>query len=383
LEGHIHALAGHPFNINSPQQLSKVLFEELGLKGGRRTATGYSTASEVMEALAGSHEIVNEVLAYRQLVKLKGTYVDSLPLTVNQATGRIHTSYSQTTASTGRLASLNPNLQNIPIRTELGREVRRAFIADRRPEMFINNEPLRLVSIDYSQIELRVLAHMSGDETLVEAFQQGLDIHRATAAELYGVPLANVTGDMRRIAKTVNFGLIYAMSAYGLARDTGLSQREASAFIDTYRRKFARVFDYMNRTRQEVSERGYASTMLGRRRWIPDINSANGALRSEAERMAINAPIQGTAADMMKLAMIGIKDALDAEHLQSRMLLQVHDELLFEAPLSEVERLATVAGRVMCEALPLSVPILAEAKVGLNWDEMTPVAVGAPATVTR
>ncbi|MCC6628448.1 MAG: DNA polymerase I [Chloroflexi bacterium] len=382
LEARIHALAGHPFNINSPQQLSRVLFEELGLKGGRKTATGFSTASEILEALAPSHEIVSEVLGYRQLVKLKGTYVDSLPLAVNARTGRIHTSFSQTTASTGRLASLNPNLQNIPIRTEVGREVRRAFIADRRPEWRLAGQELRLVSVDYSQIELRVLAHMCGDERLVEAFREGLDIHRATAAELYGVPLADVTGDMRRIAKTVNFGLIYAMSAFGLARDTGLSQREAVAFIDTYRRKFARVFDYMARTRQEVAERGYAMTLLGRRRWIPEINSANPMLRAEAERMAINAPIQGTAADMMKLAMIEMDRALRDENLHSRMLLQVHDELLFEAPISEVERLAAVAARVMSQALPLSVPVLVEAKVGLNWDEMTPLAIPSVLTTT-
>jgi DNA polymerase-1 len=379
LEARIHALAGHPFNINSTQQLGVVLFEELGLKGGRRTSKGYSTASEVLEALAGSHEIVGQVLSYRQLVKLKGTYVDSLPAAVNPVTGRIHTSFNQTTASTGRLASLNPNLQNIPIRTELGREVRRAFIADRRPEWRIGGEELRLVSVDYSQIELRVLAHMSGDETLIHAFREGQDIHRSTAAEIFGVPPEAVTSEMRRIAKTVNFGVIYGLSAYGLARDSGLPQREAAAFIDAYKRKFQRVFEFMERTKRQVIERGYATTLLGRRRYIPEINSANPVLRAEAERMAINAPIQGTAADMMKLAMIGVDRALRAGGFQSRMLLQVHDELLFEVPLSEVERLAAMASAVMSQALPLSVPVEVEAKVGLNWEEMTPLALPSPA----
>lgn len=376
LEHQIHSLAGRPFNINSPQQLGIVLFEELGLKGGRRTQKGFSTASEVLEPLAGEHEIVTAVLTYRQLVKLKGTYVDLLPGTVNPSTGRIHTSFSQTVAATGRLASANPNLQNIPIRTEVGREVRRAFIADRRPEWWIAGQPLRLVSVDYSQIELRILAHFSGDETLVAAFQQGQDIHRITAAELHSLPLEQVTGEMRRIAKTVNFGLIYGLSAYGLARDTGLPQREAAAFIEAYKARFPRVFRYLEGTKLSVAEKGYAETLLGRRRYLPEINSGNGAIRAEAERMAINAPVQGTAADMMKLAMIGVDRALKEEHLASRLLLQVHDELLFEAPEGEVERLAQLARRVMCAALPLSVPVEVEAKVGLNWEEMTPLDLG-------
>ena len=373
LEERVYELAGHAFNINSTQQLGTVLFDELGLKGGRRTQKGFSTASEVLEPLVGSHEIVRAVLNYRQLVKLKGTYIDSLPATVNPATGRVHTSYSQTTASTGRLASLNPNLQNIPIRTDLGRQVRRAFIADERPEWRLKGEPMRLVSVDYSQIELRILAHMSGDETLVTAFQEGQDIHTSTAAEIYGVAPEQVTADMRRLAKTVNFGVIYGLSAYGLARDTGLPQREAASFIEAYKSKFAPVFAYMERTKRSVSELGYAETLLGRRRYLPDINSGNGMVRAEAERMAINAPIQGTAADMMKLAMINIPPALREHGLESRLLLQVHDELLFEAPLSEVEAVATAARQVMVDAMPLSVPLGVEAKAGVNWEEMTPI----------
>jgi DNA polymerase I len=381
LEAHIHELARRPFNINSTQQLGVVLFDELGLRGGRKTTKGFSTASEVLEGLIESHAIVGAVLGYRQLVKLKGTYVDNLPAAVSPHSGRIHTSYSQTTASTGRLASLNPNLQNIPIRTEVGREVRRAFIADRRPDWRINGEAPLLVSVDYSQIELRILAHMSGDETLVEAFRAGRDIHVSTAAEIFNVPLTAVTGEQRRIAKTVNFGVVYGLGAFGLARDSGLPQREAAAFIDAYKRKFPRVFAYLDDTKREVSIHGYATTMLGRRRAIPDINSGNGQIRAEAERMAINAPIQGTAADMMKIAMIRLDRALRERKLGSRMLLQVHDELVFEAPPSEVETLVGLAREVMSTALPLSVPVLVEAKMGQNWEEMTPIPVAATSTL--
>jgi DNA polymerase-1 len=376
LEAQIHSLAGHAFNINSTQQLGVVLFEELKLKGGRRTAKGaYSTASEVLEPLAAGNEIITAVLNYRQLVKLKGTYVDSLPGTINPATGRIHTSFSQHVAATGRLASINPNLQNIPIRTDAGRAVRRAFIADRRPEWRINGEEMRLVSVDYSQIELRILAHFSEDETLVTAFREGRDIHRSTAAQIFGVAPERVTPDQRRIAKTVNFGVIYGLSAYGLARDTGLPQREAAQFIDTYKRTFPRVFEYLEGTKRSVIEHGYARTLLGRRRYLPEITSGNGAVRAEAERMAINAPIQGTAADMMKIAMIRVDRALRGGGLGSRMLLQVHDELLFEAPLSEVEALAKLAQAEMCDAMALSVPVGVEAKVGTNWEEMTEISL--------
>ena len=377
-ERQIHELAGHPFNINSTQQLAKVLFEELKLPTRRRTQSGgYSTNQEVLEELRAQHQIVEAVLEYRQLGKLKSTYVDALPAMVNPETGRVHTSFNQTIASTGRLSSVSPNLQNIPVRTEIGREVRRAFIADNRsPRRLFPDEESVLVSADYSQVELRLLAHLSGDEELIAAFRRGEDIHSRTAALVHGVPLEKVTADQRRIAKSANFGIIYGLSAYGLSRDTGMPVQQAGRFIETYFKQYPKVMAYLNGTREFAEQKGYVATTSGRRRYIPDITSSNPARRQAAERMAINMPVQGTAADQMKEAMIRIHAALIDEGLLSKLLLQVHDELVFEAPASEVEPLAELARRIMRgvgEDAGLIVPLEVEVKAGPNWEQMTPV----------
>ncbi len=376
-ERQIHELAGRPFNINSTQQLAKVLFEELGLKGTKRTQTGYSTNQDVLEELRDKHPIVEAVLEYRQLGKLKSTYVDSLPEMVNPATGRVHTSFNQTIASTGRLSSVNPNLQNIPIRTEIGREVRRAFIADNRsPKHLFPDEEAVLLTADYSQVELRLLAHFSADENLIAAFRRGEDIHRRTAAIVYNVPLEEVTPDQRRIAKSANFGIIYGLSAYGLARDTGMPVAQAGRFIETYFKQYPKVQGYLNGSKQHAIEHGYVAAVSGRRRYIPEINSPNGAKRSAAERMAINMPVQGTAADLMKEAMIRMHAALPDEGLLSKLLLQVHDELVFEAPRSEIEPLAALARTIMRDVgddLGLIVPLEVEVKVGPNWGDTEPL----------
>jgi DNA polymerase I len=373
-EREIHGLAGHPFNINSTQQLAKVLFEELGLTGKKKTQTGYSTNQDVLEDLRDKHPIVNAVLEYRQLGKLKSTYVDALPTMINPATGRIHTSFNQTIAATGRLSSVNPNLQNIPIRSEIGREVRRAFVVDNHsPHRLFPDEESVLVGADYSQVELRLLAHFCGDENLLAAFQRGEDIHRRTAALVHNIPQDQVTSDQRRIAKSVNFGIVYGLSAYGLSRDTGMPVAEAQRFIKTYFEQYPKVMGYLNSSRDFAAKHGYVATLSGRRRYIPDINSSNGAKRSGAERMAINMPVQGTAADLMKEAMIRIHRALQAEGLLSKLLLQVHDELVFEAPRSEVPALAALARREMVGVSAdanLAVPLEIEVKMGQNWGDM-------------
>ncbi len=361
LEAEIYNCVGHRFNINSTQQLGAVLFDELKLPGGRRTKSGFSTDASVLEGLRGIHPIIEPLVEYRQLTKLKSTYVDALPALINPKTGRVHTSFNQTGTATGRLSSSDPNLQNIPIRSELGRQVRKAFVA---------GDGSLLLSGDYSQIDLRVMAHLSQDTNLLAAFHRDDDIHRSTASEVFGVPPSAVTPDMRRVAKTVNFGVIYGISDYGLEQATELSREEASQFINTYFEKHQGVKEYVEATKRQTRERGYVETILGRRRYIPEINSSNAQVRAAAERMAINMPVQGTAADIIKLAMIGIQREMDERGLRSRMLLQVHDELLFEVPQEEQEEMKGLVLEVMPDALKLSVPLTVEVKTGKNWGEM-------------
>jgi DNA polymerase-1 len=369
VETEIYELAGQTFNINSTRQLATILFEELKLPSGKRTKTGYSVDQQVLENLRSEHPLVELILEYRSLGKLLSTYVDALPASILPSTGRVHTSYNQTVAATGRLSSQNPNLQNIPIRTELGRRVRQAFIADRRPEFRIVPDSV-LVSIDYSQIELRLMAHMSQEPFLLEAFRQGEDIHKATAALVYGVPLEDVTSDMRRVAKTVNFGLLYGMQAYGLSRDTGMSRAESQAFIDQYWARLPKVRQYLDSTLDFGREHGYIQTILGRRRAAPDLVSSNPAHRAAAERMAINMPVQGTAADIMKIAMIQADRHLREENLPASLILQVHDELVLEVSQSAVPETVKTVREAMESAFALDVPLLTEVSVGPNWNEM-------------
>jgi DNA polymerase-1 len=363
LEEQIYEHAGGPFNINSPKQLGEILFDRMGLGGKpKKTRTGqYATDESVLSDLVGQHPIAALLLEYREAAKLKSTYVDSLPEAVFAPTGRIHTTYASTGAITGRLASTNPNLQNIPIRTDMGRQIRAAFVPDQPGHL--------LMAADYSQIELRIMAALSGDPALGEAFAAGLDIHAATAARVFNVPLDAVTSDMRRKAKMVNFGIIYGISAFGLAQRLGVSRSEAAALIDGYFTQYPGVKTFMEQTIADCRQRGYVETLSGRRRWIRDIASANATVRGAAERTAINTPIQGTAADMIKLAMITIADRLPASGLTARMLLQVHDELVFELPPEEREPLAALVGDAMRNALPLSVPVVVETGFGANWLE--------------
>jgi len=375
LERRIYELAGRPFNINSPQQLSAILFDELHLPRGKRTKTGYSVAQDVLENLRDAHPIVEAILEYRQLAKLKSTYVDALPEQVHPETGRVHTIFHQTVAATGRLSSSDPNLQNIPVRGDLGRAVRRAFIADNRPGFRIADESILLLSADYSQIELRLMAHFSQDPALLRAFAEGKDIHAATASEIFGVPIEAVTPEMRRLAKTVNFGIMYGMQAYGLARDTGMSRQEAQKFIDAYFQRFPGVARYLEETKRRAAELGYVETLFGRRRYLPEINASHPARRQAAERMAVNMPLQGTAADIMKLAMIRIHRALQERGLKSRMLLQVHDELVFEVPESELHTTAELVTELMSSVVELTVPLEVDAKAGPNWADLDPVRI--------
>ncbi|HVX29889.1 MAG TPA: DNA polymerase I [Nitrolancea sp.] len=373
LEAEIYRLAGGAFNINSTKQLGKILFEDLNLPTGRRTKTGYSVSQDVLEGLRDAHPMVSDILEYRQLLKLKSTYVDALPAQVNPRTGRIHTSYNQTIAATGRLSSTDPNLQNIPVRTGIGRSVRRAFIADNRPDRRPWDEEAIFLSADYSQIELRLMAHLSEDEMLVKAFREGQDIHAATAADVFGVPLKDVTSDMRRVAKTVNFGIMYGMQAFGLSRDTGMSRQEAQEFINRYMARLPGVRDFLERTKQEAARKGYVESMFGRRRYVPEITSSNFNVRLGAERIAINMPLQGSAADIMKMAMIQVHRALKEQGFRGRILLQVHDELLFELPRSELEPLGELAARIMEHVVELRVPLGVERSAGPNWDQLEPV----------
>ncbi len=373
LEEAIYAEAKHPFNINSTQQLGRVLFEELQLPGRKRTRTGYSTDREVLEGLRGMHPIVDLILEYRQLIKLKSTYIDALPLLVRRDTGRVHTSFNQCVAATGRLSSSNPNLQNIPIRTEIGRDVRKAFIADNTSPHRLFDEESFLLAADYSQIELRLLAHMANEERLISAFEQGLDIHAATAAEVLGVPIEKVDPDSRRLAKTINFGVLYGMGSYGLARDSGLSQQEAAKFIELYWSRYPAVRRFMDQVLREGREKGYVRTLFGRRRYMPDLRSPRADIRQAAERMAINAPVQGTAADIIKIAMIRLHHEMEQRGLKSKMLLQVHDELLFEVPRSELDQMAELVPDLMEHVVELRVPLVVEVKTGKNWGDMQPV----------
>jgi len=369
IEKQIYTAAGVTFNINSTQQLSDVLFDRLKIPPPDRTqktASGfYSTAAGVLETLSGKHPVVDLVLDYRELAKLKSTYVDALPNQVNPATGRVHTSYNQTGSVTGRIASSEPNLQNIPIRTEMGRQVRRAFIA--APGHL-------LLSVDYSQVELRIVAHMADDRAMLEAFRLGQDIHATTAAAIYSVPLDVVTKEQRRHAKAINFGLIYGMSAFGLTRSTDLTLAEAEDFMEAYFRQFPAIKSYLDGMRRRAAEQGYVETLLGRRRYFPGLKEqSNYNIRSREEREAINAPIQGTAADIMKIAMLHVPSALSQAGLSARILLQVHDELVLECPQSEIIPTAALVRQVMENAYTLSIPLATDARHGSNWSEMTPV----------
>lgn len=356
----IYDLAGHPFNINSPQQLGKILFEEMGLPTPVKYGKGktVSTAADVLEALAPAYPVAQLVLDYRQLTKLKGTYIDALPQLIDPKTGRVHTTFNQAGAATGRLSSSNPNLQNIPIRSEEGREIRAAFVPESGWE---------LVVADYSQIELRLLAHMSLDPVLVESFRNREDIHTRTAAEVFKVNPAMVDSNMRRAAKAVNFGIVYGQTPFGLAQTLCIDRKEAELYIRRYFERYAGVREFIDKTIEEVRQTGVAKTLLGRRRPIPDMQSRNPSARSFAERTAVNTPLQGTAADLIKLAMIRIAKTLEKEKLQSRMLLQVHDELVFEAPPQEVDKLKELVKSQMENVYPLSVPLVADTGSGPNW----------------
>ena len=355
----IYGLAGHAFNINSPQQLGKVLFEELGLApAGKTKGKQLSTAADVLETLAVDSPICAKVLEFRGLVKLRGTYVEALPLLVRPETGRVHTTFNQTGAATGRLSSINPNLQNIPIRTEMGREIRAAFVP--RPGW-------KLVVADYSQIELRLLAHMSMDPVLLEAFRNGEDIHTRTAAEVFGASPMFVTSEMRRAAKAVNFGIVYGQTSFGLAAALGIPRNEADKYIKNYFARYAGVKTFIEATIAKVREAGYAETLYGRRRPIPDMTSKNPNVRGFAERTAVNTPLQGTAADLIKVAMIQIHDELRTAGMEAKMILQVHDELVFESPAGEVERLRAMVKRVMEGVKQLAVPLVVEVGEGDNW----------------
>jgi DNA polymerase-1 len=357
----IHELAGEPFTIASPKQLGHVLFEKLKLPVIRRAKTGPSTDADVLAELALSHPLPDRVLEHRSLAKLKGTYADTLPALVNPATGRIHTTFNQLVAATGRLSSQDPNLMNIPIRTELGRRIRAAFI----PE-----EGWRFVAADYSQIELRILAHLSGEAAIIEAFQRGEDIHTRTASEVFKIAPDAVTSLQRTIAKSANYAILYGVSAFGLSQATRIDQKEAQRYISAYFAAHPAVRQFIDRTLAEGRERGYVSTLLGRRRYLPDLRSQNPVARNAAERMAMNAPVQGTASDMIKIAMVRVHDALRARGLRARMLLQVHDELLFEAPPDEVDAVKALACELMASAVPLSVPIVVDVKAGLDWSDV-------------
>jgi DNA polymerase-1 len=352
--------AGQEFNLGSPKQLQHILYEKLQLPVLGKTPKGEpSTAEDVLEELASQHALPRLILEWRGMSKLRSTYTESLPLQINPRTGRIHTSYHQAVAATGRLSSQDPNLQNIPIRTAEGRRIRQAFIAA---------PGCALLSIDYSQIELRLMAHFSGDEKLVQAFIDGRDIHQATAAEVHGIALDQVSGEQRRAAKATNFGLIYGMSAFGLARQLGIPRGEAQAYIDTFFARYPGVKEFMDSTREFARRSGYVETLFGRRLYLPNINSKNANFRQYAERTAINAPLQGTAADLIKLAMIDLKAFLEQKAPDTCMIMQVHDELIFEGPESELQALAPELARRMCEITKLKVPLIAEPGLGANWD---------------
>ncbi len=361
LEGEIHQLAGQPFNIQSPKQIAEILFGQLELPIIKKTPSGApSTDEEVLQKLAEDYPLPARILDYRSLAKLMSTYIEKLPRMADPKTGRVHTNFSQATAVTGRLASSDPNLQNIPVRTEEGRRIREAFVPA---------EGCKLLSADYSQIELRIMAHIAEDDNLLAAFRDGKDVHQATAAEIFGVPLDDVSSEQRRYAKVINFGLIYGMSAFGLAGNLGIERSAAQNYIAKYFDRYPGVAQYMERTRLEARENGYVETVFGRRLWLPEIKGSNGPRRQGAERAAINAPMQGTAADLIKLAMIAVEDWLEKEQLKTKLLLQVHDELVFDVPMDEIELLQAKLPGLMCNVAELKVPLIVSIGIGDNWEE--------------
>jgi DNA polymerase-1 len=361
LEKKAYELAGQPFNLNSPKQLGEILFQRMQLPVVRKTASGApSTDEDVLTRLARDYPLPQVLLEYRGVAKLKSTYTDKLPRMINPATGRVHTRYAQAAVITGRLASSDPNLQNIPVRTAEGRKVRTAFVASGGGQ---------IVSADYSQIELRVMAHVSDDENLQKAFLQGEDIHRATASEVFGVALADVSSEQRRAAKAINFGLIYGMSEFGLASSLGITRDAARAYMDRYFARYPKVAEYMDRTRHQAREDGYVETVFGRRLWLPDIRGAKGPRLAAAERAAINAPMQGTAADLIKMAMVAVQEWIDEQKLAALMVMQVHDELVLDVPAGEVETVVQHVPALMCRVAELRVPLVAEVGVGSNWEQ--------------
>ena len=359
LEKSIYEAAGHEFNINSPKQLGVILFEEMGIEGGKKTKTGYSTAVDVLEKLAPANPIVNDILEYRQLAKLKSTYADGLAKCI-AADGRIHSSFQQTVTATGRISSTEPNLQNIPVRMELGKLIRKVF-HPKKGYVFVD--------ADYSQIELRVLAHMSGDENLISAFNNGKDIHKSTASLVFNTPFDEVTDQQRRAAKAVNFGIVYGISAFGLAQDIGVDRSEAKAYIDGYFVAYPQMKEYIDSLVAGAYETGNVKTLYGRIRPIPELSASNHMQKQFGERVAKNSPIQGTAADIIKIAMVKVHDRLKAENLESRLLLQVHDELLIEAKESELEKVKTLLVEEMTQAAKLSVKLEVDMNTGLDWYE--------------
>ena len=357
LEEQIYSIAGRTFNISSPKQLGQVLFEDLGLKAGKKTKTGYSTDADTLEKLRGQHEIIGLILEYRKVTKLRSTYVEGL-LKVVGKDGRIHSSFNQTVTATGRLSSTDPNMQNIPVRQELGSEIRRCFVP---------REGWVFVDADYSQIELRVLAHIAGDERMIQAFNNNEDIHAVTASQVFGVPLDQVSHEMRSRAKAVNFGIVYGISAFSLSEDIGVYPKQAQQYMDAYLEKYHGVREYMAGIKEKAKEDGYVTSSFGRRRWIPELKAANFNVRAFGERVALNTPIQGTAADIIKLAMIHVADALEDEKLRSRLVLQVHDELILECPAEEADRASEILRREMENAASLSVKLRADVSRGENW----------------
>jgi DNA polymerase-1 len=361
LESKAYEIAGQPFNLNSPKQIQEILFERQKLPVKKKTPSGQpSTDEDVLAELAQDYPLPKLLLEYRALSKLKSTYTDKLPKSVHPGTGRVHTTYSQTTAVTGRLASNDPNLQNIPIRTPQGRRIREAFIAP---------AGAKIVSADYSQIELRIMAHLSGDESLKQAFARGHDVHRATAAEVFGVPLDKVSADERRAAKVINFGLIYGMSSFGVAQNLGIERATAQAYIDSYFARYPGVKRYMDRTRELARSRGYVETVFGRRLYLPEMKSGSPQRRQAAERAAINAPMQGTAADLIKLAMISVQKCLDESRLKTLLIMQVHDELVLEVPGDELTVVKEKVRELMQSVAKLDVPLIVDVGVGDNWDQ--------------
>ena len=361
LQGEIYDIAGEEFNIGSPKQLQSIFFDKLKLPVLKKTPTGQpSTAEPVLQELAEEYELPRLILEQRSLSKLKSTYTDKLPLEVNDNTGRIHSSFQQAVAATGRLSSIDPNLQNIPIRTEEGRKVRKAFVSEKG---------YKLIAADYSQVELRIMAHLSGDPGLLSAFSSDQDIHKATAADVFNAPLNKVTADQRRSAKAINFGLIYGMSAFGLANQLNVSRSDAQQYVDRYFEKYPGVRNYMDQTQAEADEKGYVETIFGRRLYLPDIHAGNAMIRKAAQRTAINAPMQGSAADIIKQAMIDIDNWLALGELDARMLLQVHDELVFEVREEDIDLLADGVKFRMMTAASLDVPLVVDIGIGNNWDQ--------------